>query len=123
MGFGVGWGVTELSAWDFSDIWQVWLSRGTLNPGGHRDQQVVAVTLPDNETWERAAAWEPLEMVLTGAGLPASWEWTFAKLDEPGQATGGFLHNIFLLLADPNSCFTCRWSMSSPTWESIPHSR
>lgn len=94
-------GVTELSAWDFSDIWQVWLSRGTLNPGGHRDQQVVVVTLPDNETWERAAAWEPLEMVLTGAGLPTSWEWTFAQLDEPGQATVGFLHNIFLLLADP----------------------
>ena len=94
-------GVTELSAWDFSDIWRVWLSRGALNPGGHRDQQVVAVTLPDNEIWERATGWEPLEMVLTGAGLPASWEWTFAQLDEPGQATVGFLHNVFLLLAGP----------------------
>jgi hypothetical protein len=94
-------GVTELRAWDFSDIWRVWLSRGALNPGGYRDQQVVAVTLPDNEIWERAAGWEPLEMVLTGAGLPASWEWTFAQLDEPGHATVGFLHNVFLLLAGP----------------------
>lgn len=94
-------GVAELSAWDFSDIWQVWLSWGTLNPGGHRDQHVVAVAFPDNAAWDRAAEWEPLETVLTGAGLPASWEWTFAHLDEPGQATVGYLRNIFLLLAEP----------------------
>ena len=116
-------GVTELSAWDFSDIWRVWLSRGALNPGGHRDQQVVAVTLPDNEIWERATGWEPLEMVLTGAGLPASWEWTFAQLDEPGQATVGFLHNVFLLLAGPLLVLHVPLEQGLADLGTIPHSR
>ncbi len=94
-------GVAELRARDFTDIWQVWLSNGALNPGGHDNQRVVALTFADGETWARAAAWEPLETVLTGAGLPASWEWTFAHLYEPGQATVGHPRSIFLLLADP----------------------
>lgn len=94
-------GMAELTAWDFADIWQVWLSRGALNPTGHQSQHVVALTVPDSENWERAAAWEPLEMALTGAGLPSSWDWTFAHLDGPGQATVGYLHNLIQLLADP----------------------
>ena len=59
---------------------------------------VLASAWPDRE---RSAGWEPLETVLTAAGLPPSWDWQFARLDEPGQASAGHYGHVFLLLADP----------------------
>ena len=94
-------GVEELHAWDFRDIWQVWRDRGTLNPGGRQGIILYPFATPDQEDWERAAEWEPLETVLTEAGLPPSWEWTYAHIDEEGQATVGDRGEVFLLLAVP----------------------
>lgn len=94
-------GVKELAAWEFADIWELWRERGVLNPGGLEGISLRPVAVPDQESWERSVAWEPLETVLTGAGLPPSWEWPFTRLNEPGQATVGQYGNVFLLLADP----------------------
>jgi hypothetical protein len=94
-------GVAELSAWEFADIWELWRERGVLNPSGLEGITLHPVAVPDQESWERSAAWEPLETVLTCAGMPPSWEWSFARLNEPGQATVGQRGNVFLLLADP----------------------
>jgi hypothetical protein len=94
-------GVSDLRAWGFDDIWQVWLDRGVLNPGGQDGITVQTFVLPDQDSWERSAAWEPLEVVLADAGLPPSWEWAFAHFDEPGQATVGENGEIYQLLADP----------------------
>jgi hypothetical protein len=94
-------GVDELAAWDFTDIWELWLNTGVLNPGGRTGITLYPVGVPDQESWERSAAWEPLETVLTAAGMPPSWDWKFARLDEPGQATTGQYGHVFLLLADP----------------------
>jgi hypothetical protein len=94
-------GVDHLSAWEFADIWQLWRDNGVLNPGGQEGVDLYAVAIPDQESWERAAAWEPLETVLTGAGMPPSWEWPYAHLDEPGQATVGQRDHTLLLLEDP----------------------
>jgi hypothetical protein len=93
-------GVEQLSAWEFADIWQLWRDRGALNPGGRDGIILHPVVIPGQESWERSAAWEPLETVLTRAGLPPSWEWPFARLNEPGQATVGQHGHVFLLLAD-----------------------
>jgi hypothetical protein len=94
-------GVEEMVAWDFTDIWQIWLSNGVLNPGGRKGIRVHPFTVPDQDGWARTAAWEPLEEVLAGAALPPSWEWPSARLDEPGQATLGVAESVFLLLAEP----------------------
>jgi hypothetical protein len=94
-------GVQELAAWDFADIWRVWQREGVLNPSGREAMIVQLVVIPDEESWQRAAAWEPLETVLTAAGLPASWQWSFAHLDEAGQATVGRLRHVLQLLAEP----------------------
>jgi hypothetical protein len=94
-------GVAELAAWDFTDIWELWLNTGVLNPGGRDGITLYPVGVPDQESWERSAAWEPLETVLTATGMPPSWDWQFARLDEPGQATVGQYGRVFLLLADP----------------------
>lgn len=94
-------GVDELAAWDFADIWQAWLRRGALNPGGIEGIRLWPASVPDQESWERTAAWDPLEAALAAAGLPPSWEWSFAHLDEPGQATVGRCGHVLLLLADP----------------------
>ena len=94
-------GVDELAAWDFTDVWELWLNTGVLNPGGRDGITLHPVGIPDQESWERSAAWEPLETVLTASGLPPSWDWQFAGLDEPGQATAGQYGHVFLLLADP----------------------
>ena len=94
-------GIGKLAAWEFADIWQVWLSRGTLNPGGREGIAVHPLVVPDQEAWERAAAWEPVETVLTRSGLAPSWEWSFAHLDEPGQARVGLYGHVFLVLAEP----------------------
>ena len=94
-------GVDELAAWDFTDVWELWLNTGVLNPGGRDGITLHPVGIPDQESWERSAGWEPLETVLTAAGLPPSWDWQFARLDEPGQATAGHYGHVFLLLADP----------------------
>jgi hypothetical protein len=94
-------GVEELTAWDFDDIWQVWLDRGALNTGGRTGVTLYPLVLPSQESWERSAAWEPLEAVLAAAGLPPSWEWSFTRLDEPGQARVGRDGHVFLLLAEP----------------------
>ena len=94
-------GVNELAAWDFTDVWELWLNTGVLNPGGREGVTLHPVGIPDQESWQRSAGWEPLETVLTAAGLPPSWDWQFARLDEPGQATAGQYGHVFLLLADP----------------------
>lgn len=94
-------GVDELAAWDFTDVWELWLNTGVLNPGGREGVTLHPVGVPDQEAWERSAAWEPLEAVLTAGGLPSSWDWQFARLDEQGQATAGQHGHVFLLLADP----------------------
>ena len=94
-------GVDELAAWDFTDVWELWLNTGVLNPGGRDGITLHPVGIPDQESWERSAAWEPLETVLIASGLPPSWDWQFARLDEPGQATAGQYGHVFLLLADP----------------------
>jgi hypothetical protein len=94
-------GVEEMAAWEFADIWQVWLDRGALNPGGLEGIKLHPVVVPDQESWVRTAAWEPLESVLTRAGLPPSWQWPFAHLDEPGQARVGQHGHVYLLLDEP----------------------
>jgi hypothetical protein len=94
-------GIHELAAWNFTDIWELWLNTGALNPGGRDGITLYPVGIPDQEAWERSAAWEPLETVLTAAGLPPSWDWQSARLDELGQATTGQHGHVFLLLADP----------------------
>lgn len=94
-------GVEKLAAWDFTDVWELWLNTGVLNPGGREGVILHPVGVPDQEAWERSAAWEPLEAVLTTGGLPPSWDWQFARLDEPGQATVGQYGHVFLLLAGP----------------------
>lgn len=94
-------GIGELVAWEFADIWQVWLNRGTLNPGGREGIAVHPFVIPDQEAWERAAAWEPVETVMTQSGLAPSWEWSFAHWDEPDQARVGLYGHVFLILAEP----------------------
>lgn len=94
-------GVGQLSAWEFADIWQIWRDHGVLYPGGRDNVTLYPVAVPDQESWERSAAWEPLEAVLTSACLPPSWEWPYTHLDELGQATVGRQGHAFLLLADP----------------------
>jgi hypothetical protein len=80
-------GVEHLFWLDFADVWRHWRRHGVINPTG-----VVGVALgvdptPDDTAWRTSAAWEPIDSVLTDAGLAPAPEWHIAKLDEPGQAT------------------------------------
>lgn len=99
-------GVERLLAIDFDDIWRHWLKYGVLNATGHQNVELHPNPVPDERHWIRAAEWEPIEVVLTNAGLAASWEWQFARLDEePGQATVGFGRQFCQVIADPPLIF------------------
>ncbi|MCL5958113.1 MAG: hypothetical protein M1358_02150, partial [Chloroflexi bacterium] len=95
-------GIKQLLAFDFDYLWRHWLEYGVLNVTGMKDVALHPNPVPDQRHWVRAAAWEPFEAVLTAAGFPPSWDWFIARLDkEPGQATVGYLHHLYQVIADP----------------------
>ncbi|MHB8464450.1 MAG: hypothetical protein ACYDH6_19470 [Acidimicrobiales bacterium] len=95
-------GVDRIAAVDFDDVWRHWLRLGVLNPSGLERVGVPTDMVPDERAWRTAATWEPVEAVLTAAGLPPSWEWLAASLDAgDGQATVGAFRFACLILADP----------------------
>lgn len=95
-------GINEVLATDVADIFHCWLDNGVLNPGAGQRLTVMPNPVPDERAWTRAAAWEPIERVLTAANLPPSWEWLSAHLDEVGgHATVGLLMHPIQVLANP----------------------
>jgi hypothetical protein len=95
-------GVAELIALDFDDVWRFWLTAGVINPVGYESVPVFASPVPDERRWQRSARWEEIERVLFAAGLPPSWEWISARLDEgTTEATVGLFGEVFLLSSAP----------------------
>lgn len=67
---------------DVLDVWAAWRKWGRLGPaevGGHG--AVLQVTPHERDlTWDRAAAWEPIDAVLAAARLPEHVDWPIARL-------------------------------------------
>lgn len=95
-------GIREFFADDFLDVWRHWQATGVLNPSGEADIPLQLIYIPDDSAWLTAAAWEPIESVLTAAGLPVVSDWYIARLDDRGHATL-YTHQAesYLVLADP----------------------
>jgi hypothetical protein len=74
--------VGQLLAFDTDDVWRHWMTYGTLNPTGRFEDELPIDGVPDDRHWWRAAAWEPFDAILDAAGLPPSWTWQFARLDD-----------------------------------------
>jgi hypothetical protein len=80
-------GIAEVASFDYMDIWRHWKSAGVLNPTGEHDIALVLANVSGDTAWQGAAQWEPIESVLTAAGLPPVSAWYVAKLDDRGHAT------------------------------------
>jgi hypothetical protein len=80
-------GVDHFLSFDAADTWRHWRHLGVLNPTGEMGVALAVHPRPDNSAWSTAAAWEPAERVLSTMGLPPSWLWASARLDERGHAT------------------------------------
>jgi hypothetical protein len=80
-------GVDHFLSFDAADTWRHWRHFGILNPSGEMGVALAVDPRPDNGAWSMAAAWEPAETVLSAMGLPPSWFWASARLDEQGHAT------------------------------------
>jgi hypothetical protein len=72
---------------DVLDVWWHWLDQEVIGPLFPEDGGIVVLPYERRPDWERAAAWEPIEEVLAGAGMPPLARWPSVRLDEPGQAT------------------------------------
>lgn len=95
-------GVESLFALDAIDIWSRWKTNGVLNPTGASDIALPIIGAVDDEAWLTSVAWEPIEAVLTAAGLPSISQWRIAHLDEPGQASMWTeQRQAYLILAQP----------------------
>lgn len=95
-------GIEELLVMDFSDIWRHWRTEGVLNPTGVSGIAFAVDCRQDDAAWLTAASWEPIEAVLTAAGLPPVSTWHTAHLDERGHATlGTNQQSLYLILVDP----------------------
>jgi hypothetical protein len=96
-------GIAEIRSFEHIDTWRHWRKQGVLNPTGEREVTLVIAGPPDDTAWEQAARWEPIEAVLTAAGLPPRAGWYVAELDDQdGRAT---LYSdrldLLLVLAEP----------------------
>jgi hypothetical protein len=96
-------GIAEIRSFEHMDTWRHWRKQGALNPTGEREVTLVIAGPPDDTAWEQAARWEPIEAVLTAAGLPPRAGWYIAELDDQdGRAT---LYSdrldLLLVLAEP----------------------
>lgn len=80
--------VTGIAYLDLLDAWQMWRDHHDclLPPGPDRDDIAFIPAYPAEPTWDRAAAWEAIDTVLTAAGLPPALDWRAARLMEAGQA-------------------------------------
>lgn len=80
--------VTGIAYLDLLDAWQMWRDRhgSLLPPGPDRDDIAFIPTYPAEPTWDRAAAWEAIDTVLSAAGMPPALGWRAARLLEAGQA-------------------------------------
>jgi len=96
-------GVDRLFCLESTDIWRHWKLEGVLNPTGADGVGLKLDCTPDEEAWLTSAAWEPIEKVLTAAGLPPVSEWYTAQLDERGHAMlGTHRSELYLVLANPS---------------------
>jgi hypothetical protein len=78
------------------------MSHGVLSPRGDTGIVLAIIFPEDNHAWRDSASWEPIESVLTAAGLPCSKDWMGRRLDKPGQATMQTNTNeIFSVLSGP----------------------
>jgi hypothetical protein len=95
-------GVKSLFALDAVDIWSRWKATGVLNPTGASGIALALIGTVDDEAWLTSVAWEPIEAVLTAAGLPSVSWWYVAHLDEAGQASMWTeQREAYLILAKP----------------------
>jgi hypothetical protein len=79
-------GVDAVLVADVLDAWCAWRTDGYLIlPLPPEPGTAVAVLDPRADpTWQRAVAWEPVDRILTAAGLPGSVDWPIAQLVEDG---------------------------------------
>ena len=75
-------GIGQILTTDLDDVWRHWLRRGVLNDGGMVDIALALDPVPDERRWDLAAMWEPYDQVLFDAGLPPSWAWPGAHVEE-----------------------------------------
>lgn len=80
-------GIDHFLSFSAADTWRHWRNFGVLNPTGEMGVALAVDPRPDNSAWSMAAAWEPAETVLSTMGLPPTWLWASARLDELGHAT------------------------------------
>ncbi|WP_329065667.1 hypothetical protein [Amycolatopsis sp. NBC_01480] len=77
---------TPLFLDDVLDAWSVWRRRGYLVPPVDFDGVwEERYDQPDDLPWARAAAWEPIEQLLSDAAVPASVGWPVARLSQDGD--------------------------------------
>ncbi|MFY1681634.1 hypothetical protein ACN265_08915 [Micromonospora sp. WMMD730] len=69
---------------DLLDVWAAWRRHGRLGPVPAEHGTVLHV-VPDNHdvTWDNAAAWEPVDAVLTAVGMPPHHDWPVGRLIPP----------------------------------------
>jgi hypothetical protein len=95
-------GIARLVSLDAADIWRHWKLVGVLNPSAESDIVVGVDCVPDDSSWLAAATWEPIESVLSAAGLPTVSHWYMARLDDRGHAMlSTYQRDVALVLADP----------------------
>ncbi|GAA0547496.1 hypothetical protein GCM10010172_31610 [Paractinoplanes ferrugineus] len=66
---------------DLLDVWAAWRRYGRLGPVPDEQGAVLRVA-PDDEdfTWDNAAAWDPVDAVLTAARMPPHHDWPVGRL-------------------------------------------
>lgn len=96
-------GVDHFLSFDAADVWRHWRHFGALNPTGETGIALAVDPRPDDVAWTNAAAWEPVETVLSGLGLPPASYWSSARRDERGYATlFSADKEAFLVLTQPD---------------------
>jgi len=80
-------GAPELEFADILDVWWHWRDHKMIGPPLLAGERILVRPYEARPDWERAAALEPVEAVLAGAGLPECRRWPVVRMDEPGQAT------------------------------------
>ena len=100
-------GHPEVAAVAYLDVlhaWAAWRAHGTLIlPGPPRDDVVLVPAAHSDPSWDRAAAWAPIDHVLEDAGLPASLHWTTARLLDPSEAHAGIQADLHTFGSAPTA--------------------
>ena len=80
-------GLSGLLYVDVLDAWWHWRDYKMIGPLFPQCAEVAVLPYVGKPDWERAAALEPIEDVLAGAGFPECARWPTIHIDEEGQAT------------------------------------